>query len=179
MKIKLLILLVLISAVAFSQVDGSSTRKFIEGAQFTQINKDWNVTAEFKSGIGETVQFFPIEVIDLKSNTKVKALELDMSIKSPTINITAWVGIEEIDEFIYFIEKNVIPNLDLRFKKQSSEFIFRAKEMTFSFLVDERRRRITIKLNDYDGDNVPNYSFWTETQVDKIPYLLEVLKVIK
>lgn len=156
----------------------STTRVFIDKAQFTQINKDWNTVADFNSGIGEYVQFYPIEVIDLKTKEKVKALQLDMYIKKPEIYKTAWVGLDEIDEFIQFIEKNVIPNLDLKFKKKSTEYIFKAKEMTFSYLVDEKRKRISIWLNNYEKEGQLNYSFWTETQVEKIPDLLKVLKII-
>lgn len=157
----------------------SSTRKFIEKAQFTRINKDWSTTAEFKSGIGESVKFYPIEVIDLKNGEKVNALQLDMFIKNPDIYKTAWVGMDEVEEFITFVEKNVIPNLDLKFKDKSTEFIFKAKEMTFSYFVFEKDKRITIKLNSYDSGEILNYTFWTETQVDKIPRLLEVLKKIR
>jgi len=179
MKTKFFLLFIIISTLSFSQNLESSTRKFIDQAQFTQINKDWNVIAEFESGIGEYVNFYPIEVINIKSNTKVKALQLDMYVKKPEVNKTAWVGLDEIDEFIIFIEKNVIPNLDLKLKKKSTEYIFKAKEMTFSYLVDEKRKRISITLNNYDGNGIPNYYFWTETQVTKIPKLLEVLKQIK
>jgi hypothetical protein len=157
----------------------SSTRKFIEQAQFTQINKDWNTIAEFNSGLGEYVNFFPIEVIDLKTKARVNALQLDMYVKKPEVYKTAWVGLDEVDEFIQFIEANVIPNLDLKFKKKSTEFIFKAKEMTFSYIVDEKRKRISIWLNNYEKEGQANYYFWTESQVDKIPELLKVLKKIK
>lgn len=102
-----------------------------------------------------------------------------MYIKNPDIRKTAWVGIDEIEEFIDFVEDNVIPNLDLKFKGKSSEFIFKAKEMTLSYFIYEKDRRISIKLNSYDNDKILNYTFWTETQVDKIPKLLAVLKKIK
>ena len=102
-----------------------------------------------------------------------------MNIKKPEVFKTAWIGIEEINEFIRFIEENVIPNLDLRFKDKSSEFIFKANEMTLSYFVYEKSRRLTIKLNSYDDSEFKNYTFWTETQIDKIPRLLEVLKIIK
>lgn len=168
-----------ISASAQKENVESTTRIFIEKAQFTQINKDWNTVAEFSSGIGEFVNFYPIEVIDLKTNVKVNALQLDMYVKKPEVNKTAWVGLDEVDEFIQFIEKNVIPNLDLKFKKKSTEFIFKAKEMTFSYIVDEKRKRISIWLNNYEKEGQANYYFWTETQVDKIEDLLIVLKKIK
>lgn len=54
----------------------SATRKFINGADFTQVNKDWNVTADFRSGIGEQVSFFPVEAINLKTNEKLNPFKL-------------------------------------------------------------------------------------------------------
>ena len=175
----LVFLFLILTAFSFGQNIESSTRKFIDDAQFTRINKDWTTIAEFKSGIGETVEFYPIEVINLKTGDKTNALQLDMKIKKPDVFKTAWIGIEEINEFIQFIEENVIPNLDLRFKDKSSEFIFKANEMTLSYFVYEKKRRLTIKLNSYDDSEFKNYTFWTETQVDKIPRLLEILKIIK
>ena len=175
----LVFLFLILTAISFGQNIESSTRKFIDDTQFTRINKDWTTIAEFKSGIGETVEFYPIEVINLKTGDKTNALQLDMKIKKPDVFKTAWIGIEEINEFIKFIEENVIPNLELRFKDKSSEFIFKANEMTLSYFVYERKRRLTIKLNSYDDSEFKNYTFWTETQVDKIPRLLEILKIIK
>lgn len=181
MKSYITIILILFFSNCYSQKENieSTTRKFIDNAQFTRINKDWTTIAEFRSGIMEYVDFYPIEVIDLKSGEKVNALQLDMFIKNPDTFKTVWVGIDEIEEFITFVEKNVIPNLDLKFKDKSSEFIFKAKEMTFSYYIYEKSRKITIKLNSYDNDKTLNYTFWTETQVDKIPKLLTVLKRIK
>jgi len=179
-KLFLGILFLMISTMTFSQNVESSTRIFIDNANFTRINRDWTTMAEFKSGIGESVQFYPIEVINLKSGEKTKALQLDMNIKNPSVFKTAWVGIEEINEFITFIEKYVIPNLKLKFNNtMSSEFIFNANEVTLSYLVYENKKRLTIKLNSYDDSGFKNYTFWTETQVNKIPRLLEILKIIK
>lgn len=177
---KIITLLLLLSfSQSFSQYIESSTRRFIDDTQFILISKDWNTTAEFYSGIGEYIKFFPIEVTNLKSNVKEKGLQLDMHITQPDVYKTAWVGLDEIDEFIYFLETNVVPNLDLTFKKQSAEYIFKAKEMTFSFLIDEKRKRVSVTLNNYDEIGLRNYYFWTETQVNKIPELLAVLKKIK
>lgn len=175
----LTLLILLISISSIGQNIESSTRKFIDKSQYKRINKDWTTTAEFKSGIGEYVKFFPVEVIDLKSGKKLNALQLDMFIKKPDIYKTAWIGLSEIADFINFVEKNIVPNLDMKLKKKSSEFIFNAKEMTLSYFVYGRKRRLTIKLNDYDDSKIKNYTFWTESQVDKITNLLEVLKLIK
>lgn len=89
-----LIIITLLSTLSYSQNENeeSSTRKFMDKAQFTRINKDWSSIAEFKSGIGEYVNFYPIEVIDLKSGEKVNALQLDMFIKNPDTFKTAWIG---------------------------------------------------------------------------------------
>lgn len=180
MKNQFLVSLFLIfTVISFGQNIESSTRKFIDEAQFTRINKNWTTVAVFKSGIGETVEFYPVEVINLKTGEKRNALQLDMNIKKPDVSKTAWIGIEEINEFIGFIEDNVTPNLDLKLKDKSSEFIFKANEMTLTYFVYEKKRRLTIKLNSYDDSEFKNYTFWTESQVNKIPRLLEVLKKIK
>src|SRR5690554_3800750 len=104
MKNILFVSLILLALSLSAQNEESSTRKFIDEADISQINKDWSVKAQFSSGIGETVEFFPIEVINLKTNQKVEALQVDMSIANPKIEKTAWVGLDEIDEFIVFIE---------------------------------------------------------------------------
>lgn len=179
-NILLTILFLSFTVISIGQNIESSTRKFINEAQFTRINRWWGTKAEFKSGIGETVEFYPIEVINLKTGEKRKALQLDVTIKQPNEVKTAWIGLEEINEFIRFIEDYVIPNLELQAHKDtSSEFVFKANEMTLSYIIYEKRKRLTIKLNSYDDSPYYNYKFWTETQVDEIPGLLEILKLIK
>ena len=51
-----------VSILGIAQNEESSTRKFIDKAQFTQINKDWNTIANFSSGIGEYVNFYPMKL---------------------------------------------------------------------------------------------------------------------
>jgi hypothetical protein len=189
MKTKLTLFCTLLSLVLFAQKENipSTARVLIEKAQKTRINKDWDLVANFKSGIGETVDFYPVQIIDLKTNEKTNALQLDMLIKGLPISATntlrtefsAWVGLDEIDEFINFIETNIIPNLDVKYKNKSSEFIFKAKEITLKYLIDERRRRLTISLNNYEDKGWRSYDFWTEARVDNIPDLLEILKKVK
>ena len=93
--------------------------------------------------------------------------------------MTAWIGIEEVNEFITFIEKYILPNLETRYRDNSAEFVFNTNEVRLSYLIDEKKRRISIKLKRYDDYRYQNNTFWTETQVDKINGLLDVLKVIK
>ncbi|QXP79210.1 MULTISPECIES: hypothetical protein [Winogradskyella] len=182
-NLHLVYLFFVVSTISFSQNIESSTRKFIDEAQFTRINRWWGTLAEFKSGIGESVEFYPIEVINLKTGEKRKALQLDMHIKQPKeVFKTVWIGLEEINEFIRFIEDYVLPNLDIQLPiDSSSEFVFKAKEMTLSYFIDNKRKRLTIKLNNYDDCLClyKNYTFWTKTQVDKISKLLDILKIIK
>lgn len=212
MKTKLLLIAFLsVSTLGFSQKktqnqtqtanrpeqEKSDVRIMIEDASITRINKDWSNIAEFKSGIGETVNFYPVQVVDLKSGQIREALQVDMYIKKGGANaliagaltmnpglmgnddyMSAWVGLDEISEFIAFIEKSIVPNLDLRYKKKSSEFIFNAKEITFKYMVDEKRRRLSIILNNYNDVGYP-FHFWTEARVDKIAELLPVLKDIR
>lgn len=179
MKPLFFIAVLLLGLIAIAQNEESSARKFIDDADITQINKDWSTIAVFTSGLGETVKFFPVEIINLSTMEKIEALQINMDIKKPDVFKTAWVGIDEIEEFIVFIESYVIPNLETRLKKKSTEYIFKAKEMTLSYRILEKKTRISIWLNDYEDLEIINWQFWTETQTKHVPKLLEVLKKIK
>jgi hypothetical protein len=165
----------------------SLTRNFVQEAEFVQINKNWNVLAEFESGIGESVIFYPIEAIDLKTSEKIKALQMEMEIKvqssitgkSAEWKIVSWVDLDDIDELIFFLETYVIPNLkDRTDNKEMKEYIFNSKEIVLNFRIKGKGRRISIYYKNSLGIDNERF-FWTETQVDKIPKLLEVLKIIK
>ena len=167
MKTKLLLVAVLsISTMGFAQkkqqnqtqnqtqianrpeLEKSEVRLMIEDASITRINKDWSNIAEFKSGIGEMVNFYPVQVIDLKSKQMREALQVDMYIKKGGSNaviagalslnpglmgnddyMSAWVGKDEIDEFIAFIEQSIVPNLDLRYKKNPVNLFLMLKKL--------------------------------------------------
>jgi hypothetical protein len=159
----------------------SSTRDFIDKASFLQINKDWTITAEFYSGLGEYVKFYPVEMMDLKTKETRDALQLEMHIKAGAewADTEAWLGLDEVAALVDFIESYVVPNLDLDLRKKSKEFIFESKEMKLSFMVHERQKRISIWINNYGKEGGAKYYFWTETQINNITYLLQVLKKIK
>lgn len=160
----------------------SETRTFIDNSEKTRINKDWSLSAEFKSGIGEKVTFFPVQIIDIDTKKTINAIELEMltitgaaPFRPGTSELSSiWIDYDEIDSFIAFIENNIIPNLDVKYKDKSSEFIFQAKELTLKFLIHEKRQRLTIEIN--NSNAMP---FWTETQVDNFPKLLPMLKKVK
>ena len=184
---KILITFLMLSSITinYAQKTNSETRKFIENAEITQINKDWNIKAEFKTGFGEVVSFFPVEAIDLKSNIKVKSLQMDMTViyqfagKNNNYFKSSWIDLNEVEEFIAFIEQYVIPNLkDKTERKQSVTYIFNSREITFSFYIEKSSRRISIYLKD-NGSTDNEHYFWTESQVSKIPELLTMLKEVK
>ena len=188
-KILITFLLLSIVSINYAQQEkpNSETRQFIDNAEITQINKDWNVKAEFKSGLGEVVSFFPVEAIDLKSNKNVRSLQMDMTVKygnmmtgqNNTYFKSSWIDLNEVNEFILFIEKYVIPNLkDKTERNQSVTYIFNSREITFSFYIEKSTRRISIYLKD-NGNTDDQHYFWTESQVSKIPELLTMLKEIK
>ena len=63
----------------------------------------------------------------------------------------------------------------------SKEYVFKTKELFFSFLIYEKTARITIHIMDYGplGDGMAageQIEFWTESKVDEIPELLETIK---
>jgi len=162
----------------------SDTRKFIENAEITKVNRDWNGLAEFRSGLGESVNFFPVEAIDLKTNKSIKSIQMDMYVitqtegKSYNFSKTSWIDLDEVDEFVKFIEQYVIPNLKERTEMNKSvTYIFNSKEIIFSFKIENASRKISIYLKDNGITDYKHY-FWTESQVNKIPDLLKVLKNI-
>ncbi|PIF33533.1 hypothetical protein CLU81_4149 [Flavobacterium sp. 9] len=188
-SIKIIISLLMLSIITISNAQkekpNSEARQFIENAEITQINKDWNVKAEFRSGLGEVVSFFPVEAIDLKSNKKVKSLQMDMTAayqsagRSGNYFKSSWIDLNEVEEFIVFIEQYVIPNLkDKTETNQSVTYIFNSREITFSFYIGKSSRRISIYLKD-NGSTDNEHYFWTESQVSKIPELLTMLKEVK
>lgn len=187
MKINKVILFFLftmsLSCYGQKEKTNSETRKFIDNADFTQVNRDWNISAKFSSGIGELVSFFPVEAIDLKTNQKVKSLQMDMTVniagKGYSYFKSSWIDLNEVEEFIYFLEQYIIPNLnDKTESRQSVTYIFNSKEITFTFYITQLSKKISIYLKD-NGIIDDEHYFWTETQVNKIPNLLAVLKQIK
>ena len=190
----------------------SEARTLMDNTDIVRVNKDWSLVAEFKSGAGEKVEFFPVEVIDQRTGVKIIALQMDLKIKthsgaaplaaalsglatggglsslqsmgpamvSAMSNngvASAWVDYDEIERLIEFIEKEVVPNIELKYKKKSSEFIFHSREITMRYLIDENDKRISIILNNGEG-NTPLY-FYTESRAEKIGDLLPILKKVK
>lgn len=177
-KLFSIFLLLFVITQIYSQDKNSEARKFIENAEIMQVNKDWNIKAEFTTGLKEVLVFFPVEAIDLKSNKKIKALQVEMALAENYFK-SSWIDLNEVDEFILFIEQYVIPNLkDKTQKNQSTTYIFNSKEITFSFHIQNTSRRISIYLKDNGVTDYRRY-FWTESQVNKIPELLTMLKEIK
>lgn len=176
----------------------SDIRKLVSYATEFNFLRDWGVTAEFKSGKDEYVKFFPIEYTDLTTKKKVKAIQLDVMVlqdegsavssigipisKKGEIKRSVWLDINEAQQFVKFLEEQVIANLKVKHKDKSSEYIFKAKEMVFSYFIYEKDRRITIRVIDfgpYGGDSAGGtIEFWTETQVEMIGGLVLVLKKI-
>ena len=172
-------------AIGQNKEINSSTRMFIDAADYTQINKDWNIKAEFFTGLGESVSFYPIEVIDLKTNKLVKSIQMDMKVfyenrgKTESYIKSSWIDLDEIEEFTYFIETYVVPNLNTKLEKnKSSLYTFQSKEIYFEFLIEGNTKRISIRLNSELHYTHEPY-FWTQNNVNKITDLLHVLKLIK
>jgi len=157
--------------------------------------RDWNVVAIFKSGIGETATFYPVTFEVPDKNIQLFGLQVDVLVKSRENNAISIGGgvvkaefiersifIDKSDAlaFINFLDEEVVPNLKKKYKKQSKEYVFKSKEMFFSFLIDESKARITMHLSDYGPlGNEPGgrqIEFWTEAKIDDIPSLQAKLK---
>lgn len=179
-KVTLTLLLVVTSNLLSAQNDSnSSARNLIQNANISMVSRDWNTVATITSGTGETVSFFPIEFTDLKTGQKLKALQVDMKI-SNCRDKTSWIDMNEISEFITFIESYVIPSSSNKTTdNKSNTYIFNSKEIVLKFLVNDMNNfnilSIYLKENNIIEDQC---YFWTATQIGKTRNLLTVLKTI-
>ncbi len=182
-KVKLTVLLVVISNLLTAQNDSNSiARNLIQNANISMVTRDWTTVANIKSGLGETVSFFPIEITDLKTGQKIKALQVDMTTKCGGFEFykSSWIDVNEIAEYINFIESYVIPRLSNRtVDNTSNTYIFNSKEIVLKFLVNDKDNynKLSVYLKN-DGEIDDNCYFWTETQIGKTRDLLTVLKTL-
>jgi hypothetical protein len=196
-KVTLTLLLVVISNLLTAQNDSSSSaRNIIQNANISMVSRDWNTVATITSGTGETVSFFPIEITDLKTGQKIKALQVDMTIfckvaennNSTIINlngieytISSLIDVNEIAEFITFIENYIINRFSNNTEDNKSyTYIFNSKEIVLKYTVNDKNnyQKLSMYLKK-EGAIDDNCYFWTETQIGKTRDLLTVLKSMK
>jgi hypothetical protein len=202
---KIILLIVLISTNTIN----AQVQRTIEGKSIIRENiklnndfnfsRDWSKTATFKSGIGETVELFPIvfstpdkkiELYGLQLDAEVKPQEGSIAIRNSSgmftlnknfIKRSIFIDKADVSRMITYIQRDILPNLKSTYKKKSKEYVFKTKELFFSFLIYEKTARITIHIMDYGplGDGMAageQIEFWTESKVDEIPELLETIK---
>jgi hypothetical protein len=162
----------------------SSASEFIDRSTYVQINLDANEKATFKSGLGETVEFYSAEIIDLKKNEKMYGLNVESAfiigqqgMNNTVAKETAWVGLEEIGDMIIWFESYIIPNLETSAgKKKTVRYIFNSQEIMLKFEINNNTQIFSVILN---NTNFPDKYFWTEAKVKDIPKVLEVLKFLQ
>jgi hypothetical protein len=208
-KLKNINIYLILFACAFSVNSFCQVQRTIDGKsiireniiQNTEFNffRDWSKIATFKSGIGETVELFPIvfsipdkkiELYGLQLDAEVKPQEGSIAVRNSggmfTINKnfikrSIFIDKADVSRMISYIQRDIVPNLKSTYKKKSKEYVFKTKELFFSFLIYEKTARITIHIMDYGplGDGMAageQIEFWTESKVDEIPELLETIK---
>jgi len=183
------LVMVMVLQTAMAQSSGSkksTVREFINKSEQVLIELDLSREAAFYSGIGEYVKFYPVTITNLKTGEKENGVLVKMYIYYYTDSnvkkkfyYDAYIGKDEIKDFINFIEKFVIPNLDetTDSRKQKKFYVFQAKEITMTYLVTGKKHQIQIKLN-FTEDAPESYVFWTNTQVKKVKDLVEMLKTL-
>ena len=183
-------------------VDGSSLiREQIIQTQEFNFFRDWNNVAVFESGVGESVQIFPVKFESADGKTVLQGLQMYAFIKPEgtafkvlnnysgigkankgMVQRSIYIDKADVGRMITFIERDIVPNINKSYKKQSREYVYKCKEMFFSFLIDEKDLRITMHLTDYGpfgdgrGSTGEQVEFWTESQVDEIPDFLKSIK---
>ena len=203
----LLIILFFASTTLFGQVqrviDGQSVIRdnIIANSEFNFF-RDWSNIASFKSGIGESVMLFPVIYSSPDGKVVLHGLQLNAFVKRQVTSTTfvstnvsnfaaayakeffsrsVFIDKDDVKKIITYIERDIIPNLETTYKKQSQEYVYKCKEMFMSFLIDEKQLRITMHISDYGplgdghggGDQI---EFWTESQVETMPKFLASIK---
>ncbi len=203
----LLIILFFASTTLFGQVqrviDGQSVIRdnIIANSEFNFF-RDWSNIASFKSGIGESVMLFPVIYSSPDGKVVLHGLQLNAFVKRQVTSTTfvstnvsnfaaayakeffsrsVFIDKDDVKKMITYIERDIIPNLETTYKKQSQEYVYKCKEMFMSFLIDEKQLRITMHISDYGplgdghggGDQI---EFWTESQVETMPKFLASIK---
>ena len=177
----------------------SIIRENIEQNKEFNFFRDWSKVALLKSGIGETVELFPIVFSIPDKKIELYGLQLDVEVKPQKAGIeiensgsifnlvnknfikrSIFIDKADVSRLITGIQRDVIPEIKNIYKKKSKEYVFKSNELFFSFFIYEKKARITMHIIDYgpsgvtkDGDQI---EFWTESKVDDIPEFLQTLK---
>ena len=165
------------------------------------FQKNWNKTADFKSGIGEIVKIFPVKLINTKTKEETNGFQLEGNIfiernrlhssdlismivdKYLTYSGSALIDEDESQEIISFLEKIVIPNLNNTFDNISTEYVLKLSEVIFRYKINEFDRRFSIEFINHNSElySIEDENlliFWTESKVDKIQKFVQLLKRI-
>ena len=159
------------------------------------LSFDYSSVAEFKSGIGEYVDFYPSEFKNLNTNSITKGLKILIKVMVPSIGLdgkitntalfrSIMLDDSEVKLFISFLEKHVGPKVGKADKKDPKKYetTIKFKEMIFTYASEGKSERITMYARNYGvtgrekGETF--IEFWTESQVDKVADLILVLKKI-
>jgi hypothetical protein len=182
---KIILLLLFVPFIGFAQEKQySEPSKFIQKSSYVQINMDENEKALFKSGLGESVSFYPSEIINLKDNIKLLGLAVESTyiigsqgMATISAKETAWVGMDEISDLVVWFDNYVIPNLDLEAgKKKTVKYIFNSKEIMLKFEIYNNIQVFTVIIN---NSNYRDKYFWTEAKVKDIPNVVKTLKYLQ
>lgn len=181
---RFLIIATIFSIVSSAQTKLSEPSLFLERSSYVQINMDETEKASFKSGLGETAEFYPSQIIDLKNNNKINGMQVEsrfiigqQGMSAVMAKESSWIGLEEISDLIVWFESYVIPNLkDAVGKKKAVKYIFNCKELTLKFEIYNKTQYFSVIMNNTD---YPGKFFWTESQVDNIPNVVKSLKYLQ
>lgn len=181
---KFLILLLICNSV-YSQNDKlSEPSMFINNSSYVQINMDENEKAIFKSGMGESVEFYPAQIIDLKSNSVMNGLAVESTyvigsqgMATLKAKETGWIGMDEIVDLVTWFDKYIVPNLDATAgKRKTVKYIYNSKEIMMKFEIYNNTQIFSVIMK---NSLYKDKYFWTEAKVKDIPYVLTTLKYLQ
>jgi hypothetical protein len=209
---KIAFLLVCFYTISYSQEVRQVSRNVEGGMSIIRENiilykefnffRDWSKMAVLKSGIGEKVELFPVYFNVPDKKVELYGLQLDVEVKPQKEGIevknsgsilglvnkgfvkrSIFIDKADVLRLITGLQRDVIPEIKNEFKNKSKEYVFKSKELFFSFFIYEKKARITMHVVDYGPSGFDNganeqIEFWTESRVDDIPEFLQKVKEI-
>ncbi len=182
------LLALLISFGSYGQDDKILTKAsiFVKDATLTKTIYDYTSVARFKAGTGEYIEFYPVQITNLKTSDTIRALRFETlynTFGNQNMFQSGFVDIDEIEELAFFLETYIAPNIKKQLGVNEGEKVsFVSKELEIEYMLQKRSnnggaafmtRQLSFKINDRPYEN--SY-FWTAAKIKKIPDFIEVLK---
>ncbi|MGB3592094.1 MAG: hypothetical protein WBA16_10460 [Nonlabens sp.] len=153
----------------------SDTSRIITQTVNSVVEKDWNQQVEFTSSQAYKLSFFPVSVQNTWNGESMKSLQLVLNTGKRHIFYTAYLDKEEAIHLNRLLVEKAIPYLNTSPDYNSLQSIYKGKEISLTFYVHEKERRLMVFFKDQFNVEGKPLTFWTESQAEKVRDLSKML----